>query len=116
MKRGACSKSWRVKTIADDRHEADETFYVSVSFRRGRYVVPAGYVISDGMAEVVIVTDDPAPPQPEGTEEVRVLEPRQSNPPPELPRLLDPVLVRAQELTQSWPGSVRTEDTVGVDQ
>jgi hypothetical protein len=54
MKKGDQSKSWRVKTIADDRHEADETFYVSVSFRKAKKV-PEGYVLDDGQAEVTIV-------------------------------------------------------------
>jgi hypothetical protein len=54
MKKGDLSKSWRVETVADDRQEAEETFYVSVSFRKAKKV-PEGYVLDDGQAEVTIV-------------------------------------------------------------
>jgi hypothetical protein len=54
MKKGDISKSWRVGTVADDLQEGEETFYISVSFRKAKKV-PAGYVIDDGQAEVTIV-------------------------------------------------------------
>lgn len=61
MKRGEQSKSWRVKTIADDKPEATERFYVVVKYRRGKGMpigLRKGYTIGDGLSEITIIDDD----------------------------------------------------------